>query len=287
MDRKIFVTCDISCKDNIATQFLYNSLMGRILLRLIIKPVFSKFIGVLMDNRISKILIPFFIENYNICMDENKYTKYKSLNNFFTRKIKEGSRPITANSFDVIAPCDGKLTAYAITSDCTFKIKNIIYTIDGLLQDKTLANEFMDGICLIFRLTPADYHRYVYIDNGECLYRKKINGVLHTVRSISQQRYEIFIQNVREYEVMQTEYFNKVIQVEVGALFVGRISNHDTGGTFKRGDEKGMFEFGGSTIVMLFQKNVIRPDDSIFENTRQNKETVVKMGEKIGEKTHE
>ena len=84
---------------------------------------------------------------------------------------------------------------------------------------------------------------------------------------------------------MQTINFGKVIQMEVGALFVGHIKNYMTEGAFKRGDEKGMFEFGGSTIVMLFQKNSITIDDAICKNTRQNKETIVKMGYKIGEKT--
>ena len=284
MDRKIFETYDMSSRDSVATRFLYNSLPGRILLRLIIRPVFSKFMGFLMDRMVSKILIPSFIKNNNICMDDYKNTKYKSFNDFFTREVTEGGRPISANVSDVIAPCNGKLTAYPITPDGAFQIKNTMYTIEGLLKNKTLANEFTHGVCLIFRLTPADYHRYVYIDGGESLYRKKIKGVLHTVRPISQQRYKVFFQNAREYEVMQTEHFGKVIQVEVGALFVGRISNYETRRTFKRGDEKGMFEFGGSTIVMLFQKDMIRPYDIIFENTGQNKETIVKMGEKIGEK---
>jgi phosphatidylserine decarboxylase len=147
-----------------------------------------------------------------------------------------------------------------------------------------LADEFMGGVCLIFRLTTDDYHRYVYIDNGESISRKKIKGVLHTVRPIAHQRYKVFVQNTREYEVMQTENFGKVIQVEVGALFVGRITNHKTGLSFKRGDEKGMFEFGGSTVIMLFQKDSIQLDDAIYENTRQNKETIVKMGYTVGNK---
>lgn len=184
----------------------------------------------------------------------------------------------------MIAPCDGRLTAYPITGKCVFRIKNSVYDVGSLLANEQLADEFIDGICLIFRLTPDDYHRYSYIDNGEVVSEKKIKGVLHTVRPVALQRYNVYAQNAREYTVLKMENFGKVIQMEVGALFIGRIVNHRTCGVFKRGQEKGMFEFGGSTIVILFQKNTIIVDENIAKNTQNNKETVVRMGNKIGEK---
>ena len=271
--------------DNLALNFLYNSLLGRVLLHLLVKPTVSKVFGFLMDRPISRFLIPSFVKRYNINMKEYKDVKYISFNDFFTREIKKELRPFPDNPYDLAAPCDGKLMAYPITADSVFYIKNSMYDVDELLQDKILADEFKNGVCLIFRLTPDNYHRYSYIDDGEITCQKKIKGVLHTVQPISQQRFDIYVQNSREYAVMQTMSFGKVIQVEVGALFVGRITNHLTGGAFKRGDEKGMFEFGGSSIVMLFQKNSITIDYAISKNSQQNKETRVQMGYKIGEKT--
>lgn len=281
---KPYETKEISYKDNPAINFMYHTLLGRMLLRLLIKPTISKFFGLLMDCRLSILFIPAFIKNNKICLDEYKSVKYKSFNDFFTREVKTGARPISKNKFDVIAPCDGKLTAYFITDKRVFRIKNSVYNVGELLVNEQLADEFMDGICLIFRLTPDDYHRYYYIDNGEVVSSKKIKGVLHTVRPIALQQYNVYAQNTREYTVLQTKNFGKVIQIEVGALFVGRIANHRTREVFKRGQEKGMFEFGGSTIVMLFQKNTIKVDENIVQNTRSNKETVVRMGNKIGEK---
>jgi len=272
-------------KDNLALNFLYNSLLGRVLLHLLVKPTVSKVFGFLMDRPISRFLIPIFVKRYNINMKEYKDVKYISFNDFFTREIKKELRPFPNDPSDLAAPCDGKLMAYPITADSIFYIKNSMYDVDELLQDKIHAGEFKNGVCLIFRLTPDDYHRYSYVDDGEITYHKRIKGVLHTVRPISQQWFDIYVQNSREYTVMQTINFGKVIQMEVGALFVGRITNHLTGGTFERGDEKGMFEFGGSGIVLLFQKNSITIDDAISQNTRQNKETRVQMGYKIGEKT--
>jgi phosphatidylserine decarboxylase len=81
---------------------------------------------------------------------------------------------------------------------------------------------------------------------------------------------------------METENFGKVIQVEVGAMCVGKIKNLHQEHSFSRGEEKGMFEFGGSTIVLLVKNDVVRIDEDLLSNTAQGIETVVKMGEKIG-----
>ena len=81
---------------------------------------------------------------------------------------------------------------------------------------------------------------------------------------------------------MQTVNFGKIVQMEIGALFVGRITNHDINRFVTRGAEKGMFEFGGSTIIMLFQKDAIVIDDLILENTHRDMETIVRLGCKIG-----
>lgn len=274
----------ISDKDSFAVNFLYNSFPGRLLLSLFVRPTVSKVFGTLMDSLPSRWFIRIFIKRNNINMGEYKNAKYKSFNDFFTREIKRELRAFPVNEYDLAAPSDGKLTAYPITKDSIFHIKNSAYSVNSLLQDDKLAKEFMNGVCLIFRLEPDDYHRYNYIDDGEILSCQKINGVLHTVRPISQQRYKIYTENTREYTVIQTKNFGKVIQMEVGALLVGRIVNQNVGRIVKRGDEKGMFEFGGSTIVMLFQNNSIRLDDAIYKNTNENKETIVKMGYRIGEK---
>ena len=284
MKNKTYETYDMSGKENSCITFLYSTFVGRIFLRAFVKPALSKFFGLFMDRGVSKRIIPSFIRNNNVCLKDYKKKEYTSFNDFFTREVKEGCRPISENTSEVIAPCDGKLTAYSITADSLFEIKNSVYSVGCLLQDKELAGEFIDGQCLIFRLMPEDYHRYCYIDNGKILSQKKIKGVLHTVRPIAYPRYNIYTQNAREYAVLQTENFGKIIQMEVGALFVGRIVNHLKEDDFVRGEEKGMFEFGGSTIVMLFQKDKIKIESVIYENTQQNKETIVKMGDSIGER---
>ena len=284
MNSRNYETIDISNKDNLGVKFLYKSVPGRMFLRILVRPAMSRPFGRLMERRVSASFVPRFVKRNKINMKEYKEVKYRSFNDFFIREVKEEFRPFSEDVNEVVAPCDGKLTAYPITADSAFHIKKSIYDMNSILQDKKLAEEFMGGICCIFRLTPDDYHRYCFIDDGEIISYKKINGVLHTVRPISSDRYNVYAQNSREYAVLQTKNYGKIIQMEVGALFVGRISNTATSGEFKRGDEKGMFEFGGSTVVMLFQKDKVKIDDVIYANTEQNKETIVKMGYKIGTK---
>jgi len=284
MTMRAFETKEISHNDSFAVTFLYRSLLGRLLLKLLIKTTVSKIFGFTMERSISRIFIRSFIKRNNINMNEYEDVRYASFNEFFTRLIKKNLRSFSDNEGELTAPCDGKLTAYPITANSTFRIKGSVYDVDGLLQDRALADEFKNGVCLIFRLTPDDYHRFSFIDDGEILYQKRIKGVLHTVRPISQQKYNVYAQNSREYTVMQMANFGKVIQVEVGALFVGRITNHMMKGAFGRGDEKGVFEFGGSTVVMLFRENTVTVDDAIFEHTQQNKETIVRMGYRIGQR---
>ena len=135
---------------------------------------------------------------------------------------------------------------------------------------------------MIFRLEVNDYHRYCYVDGGIKTENTRIKGQLHTVNPIALKRYNIYKRNSREYTLIHTYHFGDVVQMEVGAMLVGRIFNlHGSGGICK-GVEKGMFEFGGSTIVLLIEKDRVQPDKDILRNSAENCETVVKYGEKIG-----
>lgn len=279
---KKYETIDISSGGDLAMRFLYNTFFGRVLLKLFVNVYASKLAGCVLNSRASKIFIGKFIKSNNIDMSEYKEVKYKSFNDFFTREAKESRRPFSNNKRELPSPCDAKLTAYKITGENLFSIKKTVYDVKSLLLDDKLANEYTGGACLIFRLTPDDYHRYCFIDDGEILAHKKIRGIFHTVRPVALKRYKVFAQNAREYTVMQTQNFGKAIQIEIGAMLVGKICNHKTSGTFSRGEEKGMFEYGGSTILLLFKNDAVTIDENIFMNTAANKETIVRMGEGIG-----
>lgn len=263
---------------------LYRTIGGRFILKFLTAPIISRAAGIFMDSPLSIPLIKPFIEKNNINMKQYRDNKFSSYNEFFTRRIKPQLRPVDKIPQHLISPCDSKLTAYKIDSDSIFKIKDSYYRISDLVQSKKLAERYRGGYCLIFRLCVDDYHRYCYIDNGRKGENHFISGVLHTVCPIALENYNIYKQNSREFTVLHTENFGDVVQIEVGAMLVGRICNRHGAYNFHRGEEKGKFEFGGSTIVMLFEKNRIEPDSDILENSADGIETVVKYGSKIGEK---
>ncbi|PKM62311.1 MAG: phosphatidylserine decarboxylase [Firmicutes bacterium HGW-Firmicutes-21] len=276
---------DTGVSDNGALSFLYENIIGRLILKLLIRRFVSKLAGIYMNSRFSKRLIKSTVEEANIDLTEYESTEFDSYNAFFTRKIKSGKRPIATGADSFISPCDAKVSAYKISDDSCFYIKNSVYTATDLLGgNEALANGYKGGYCLIFRLTVDDYHRYCYIDDGKKGDNTYIPGVLHTVKPIALGGYNIYKRNCREYTILKTKNFGEIVQVEVGAMMVGRIKNLHGCHTFRRGQEKGMFEFGGSTVVLLVKENTIAVDSDILANTSDNIETVVRLGERIGSK---
>ena len=263
---------------------LYGSVCGRAALKLLTAPAVSRAAGRFMDSRLSKPFINPFIKKSGIDMSDYNMYDFRSYNDFFTRTIRPGKRPADTDRSHLISPCDSKLTAYRISDSSIFCIKNSMYRVSDLLKSRQLAEHYSGGYCLIFRLEVDDYHRYIYIDDGIKSRNIRIGGELHTVNPIALSHYNIYKRNAREFTIMRTENFGYVIQVEVGAMFVGRIVNHHGKSRITRGTEKGYFEFGGSTIVLLIERDRAVIDDDILENSANGCETVVKCGEKIGNK---
>ena len=260
---------------------LYDTYAGRILLKFLVMPVVSRTAGIFMDSPLSVPYIRKFIEKNNLDTSDYVMNNFRSYNEFFTRQIQQGKRPIDCNAKHLISPCDAKLSVYRINRNSIFRIKDSFYRVSDM-TNKFLARRYEGGYCFIYRLAVDDYHRYCYIDDGQKTENVFIQGEFHTVNPIALRHYNIYKRNSREYTVLHTDNFGDVVHIEVGALMVGRICNHHGEYSFSRGEEKGMFEFGGSTIVQLFEKNAVRPDIDILKNTRAGYETVVRYGEKVG-----
>ena len=261
---------------------VYGSALGRILLRPLVSPLVSEIAGRFLSTRLSTVLIKPFIRRNGIDMDPYEPVKYTSYNEFFSRKIRPEERPIDGRMERFIAPCDSKLTALQITGDCALTLKNTPYTLESLLKNPELAEKYRGGMALIFRLTVDDYHRYCYVADGEKTANVPIPGVLHTVNPVANDYFPIYQENSREYSILSSETFGDILMMEVGALLVGRIVNHHQAAQVRRGQEKGYFQFGGSTVVILTEKDAVRLDDDILENSRNDIETIVRMGEGIG-----
>ncbi len=264
---------------------LYKTVGGGLALKGLTSPVVSKTAGVFCNSMMSTKLIPMFIKKAKIDLTEYEPAFYGSYNEFFTRKIKAEARPIDMTPDSLVSPCDSKLTVYPIDKDSIFDIKGVSYHVEEFLRCRKLARKYNGGYFCIFRLEVSDYHRYMYFDNGTKSKNFHINGFYHTVNPIALEKTDIYRENTREFTVLHTENFGNVIYAEVGAMLVGKIKNHHCDKHFfKRGDEKGMFEFGGSTVVLIFKKDAVAFDEDIISNTNNGFETVVKMGEKIGHK---
>lgn len=262
--------------------FLYGNAFGRMLLKPLTAPALSRLAGRLLSTRASKVLIKSFIKNNHIDMSQFEQVEYSSYNDFFSRQIRPEARPIDMDPMHLVSPADSKLTVLPVTETGRFSLKHTQYTVGSLLKNPTLAAEYVGGWVLIFRLTVDDYHRYCYAFDGEKGENIAIPGKLHTVNPIANDFFPIYKENSREYTVLQTRGFGQVVAMEVGALLVGRIVNHHGTATVKRGQEKGYFQFGGSTVVLLLKKDAAVIDSDILENSKDGIETVVKFGEKIG-----
>ncbi len=259
---------------------LYNHCLGRVLLKLVIHPVFSKVNGWYNSSSFSKRKIKPFVEEYKICLSDYEEKEYGSFQDFFIRKIKKDKRPIDMCESSLVSPADSKLFVYPIENNNRIQIKGVSYTLSELVAGKVALENYAGGKCLVFRLTMDDYHRYIFVDKGKMKKNYLIKGKLHTVSSISKE-YKIYRENSRVVNILNTQNFGEIVCIEVGALLVGKIKNYPIQ-TFKRGMEKGYFELGGSTIVMLFQKDQISLDEDIVRECGKGVEVKVAMGEKIG-----
>lgn len=269
-------------KESILIKFLYRTILGRIILKILVNPFVSKVSARFLSSSFSGWLVPWFIKKNGIDMTYYQVPEkgFSSFNDFFTRKIK--NKYIEKSNNELMCPCDGLLTVAEINKDAVFHIKHTSYNLREMLRSKQLADEFEGGTAFIFRLTPAHYHRYLWAASGKLKYMKHINGVLHSVQPVCHEKTKVFIQNTREYAVVSNAVIGNIIQMEVGALLVGKISNRRVyrNQVVKGGGEKGFFEYGGSTIVLLI-KGKAELADNIKDRYVLGAEIPVIIGEQL------
>lgn len=264
--------------------FLYHTVPGRKILKVLTKPELSDLAGRFMDSSYSRFLIPYFVKKNHIDLSQFEKKKYKNFNECFCRKILPELRPIDMDDNSFVSPCDGLLSAYHIEEGLVIPVKGSRYGMDDLLRDKELAEKYNGGTCLVFRLCVNHYHRYCYLDNGSKGENTFILGILHTVQPIALREVPVFTENSREYTVLHTDNFGDVVQMEVGAMLVGKIDNYHGESDIYRGQEKGRFLYGGSTIILLLEEGKVDIPKKAFIATSKGKELSVRMGQKIGRK---
>ena len=267
--------------------WLYHNPVGEATLWTIAKrKIVTSLYGDQMEKPASADKIVPFIEEYDVDITIAQKQNFKSFNDFFIRQLKPEARPIVSDSLAVASPADGKILAYENVSNSDFYIKGFRFNVNSFLDNTELAQKYKDGSMIVFRLAPPDYHRYHFPVSGMTSSSNiKIDGDYYSVNPLAlRKKAEIFWLNKREYGVIQTPLFGNVVMVEVGATMVGSMIQTYSGTTVKKGQEKGYFKFGGSTVVLLFEKDQIKIDADLLTNTANSLETTIKMGEQIAVK---
>lgn len=270
--------------------WIYSSPVGMTLLEIIVKrKLFSSLYGLYCSSRLSKKKISSFIKDFNINMEiyDKKSEEYDSFNDFFYRKLKSGRRNVDLNVESFVSPADGKLSAYYnIDMENLVQVKGITYSLNELIGDKKTSETYNGGTCLVFRLCPTDYHRFHFVDNGSCGEAVKIKGSYYSVNPVALKAInKLFCENKREWSIFHSENFDDILYVEVGATCVGSIiQSYKSNSPVKKGEEKGYFKFGGSTVILFLKKGTVTIEEELFNQTLLGYETAVQMGEIIGRK---
>ena len=268
--------------------WLYNNPIGRATTATIVRRKFlSDWYGAQMDKPDSKEKISDFVTNYNIDLSICEKQNFISFNDFFYRKLKPNARPIDTNANVVVSPADGKVFAFSNIDKQDFIVKGYKFNVEEFFQNASLAERYKGGSLMIIRLCPTDYHRYHFPISGRVISDSLINGDYYSVSPIAlRKKIEIISLNKRSYcEIMPNTTDGgikaNIIMSEVAATMVGSMVNTYKGKDIIKGEERGYFKFGGSTIVLFFEKDAIAIDKDLLENTSKGLETEVKMGERI------
>lgn len=217
--------------------------------------------------------------------------QFDTFNEFFYRKLREGTRPIEGPETVVTSPADCRCTTFTSVNEATeLWIKGRNFTLAKLFNGNFNGLESTSlydpkACCIgIFRLAPQDYHRFHSPVTGVIGRIKYIEGEYYTVNPMAiRSDLDVYGENVRVIVPIQTQEFGTVVMVAVGAMMVGStVITVEEGATVARGDEVGYFKFGGSTILLLFEKKRVQFDSDIVENSKLCIETLVRVGQSIG-----
>ena len=271
-------------------EWLYLSGPGKVFSHIVCKAPISKLYGALQNSPMSKNKIAPFILNFKIPMEDylpesgrSREAPYSSFNQFFIRKFKEGKRPFIENPEEMPAFSEARYFGYSsIRDDESVPVKGAFLLPKDLISNPEWDKTFQDGPLLLARLCPVDYHRFHYPDDGIVLDNYRVSGLLHSVNPLAlKAKPDILITNERHVTILETKNFGKIAYIEVGAICVGKIIQSKPlikGQTVERGEEKGYFLFGGSTVIVIGEKGRWAPSDDILNYTKKGIETYLHLG---------
>ncbi|KAJ3323599.1 hypothetical protein HDV06_001623 [Boothiomyces sp. JEL0866] len=244
--------------------------------------------GAKFDNPVSKAQISQFAAYHDLDLDEvlDPIDSFNNFNEFFYRKLKPDARTLaSADPNVVVSPADARTNVFlSVSAAQEFWIKGSKFNLSTLLGDDELASIFADGSMSISRLAPQDYHRFHFPVDGTVGPTKKIEGTYFTVNPMAvRTTVDVYTENVRTITTINSTHHGKVAYVCIGAMLVGSIVlTSSEGQQVQRMDEHGYFKFGGSTILLLFEKGRVEFDSDLLSNSSTSLETLIKMGNSLG-----
>jgi len=267
--------------------FFYGRTLGRWVARWVWSRVlFSRLYGWIFHQSFSRRQIDRFVAQNHIDMSEVQVPDngFQSFNDFFIRQLKPDARPIANAAKALVSPADSRLKVFQLRDTSLLHIKGVELTLPQLLGAETPVDQFADGLCLQYRLAPRDYHRFGYVEDGVQSPIRVVGGRLYSVSPLALRHMPaIWGENYRHWCIIETRAMGPVLQIEVGATVVGSIIQHrPDGGICHRGEEKGYFQMGGSTVLVIVQPDRVKIDEDILKNSVNDIETLVRYGEAVG-----
>ncbi|EGG11740.1 uncharacterized protein MELLADRAFT_46768 [Melampsora larici-populina 98AG31] len=236
-----------------------------------------------------------FIEFHELKLDEilRPIESFETFNEFFYRELKPGCRKIEGGkNEEVLVSCaDCRMMVFenlGISKSIwikgkSFSLKKVLGESIELSSNETEEEEEKWTIG-IFRLAPQDYHRFHSPLDGVVEQIEKIDGQYYTVNPMAiRSTIDVYGENVRVIIRFQSKGFGKVYCVLVGAMMVGSIEvGVKVGDVLKKGDHLGYFAFGGSTILVIGESEMIEWDEDLLMNSKAPIETLVRVGNQVG-----
>lgn len=264
-----------------ALRFAYETLLGRTLWPVLFgSRAISAFMGRRYDSPKSKKSIASLAAIPGCQADEAEkpVEAYGSFNEFFTRRLKPGARPV-GDGFT--SPADGRLLLYLnADADTPFPLKGTTRSLRTVFDDRAPVGRYDVAVV---RLAPVDYHRFHF--PCACTTADPVRvvpGKYHSVNPIALVRYpDVYADNERQILKCHAA-FGDFWFVDVGAFGVGTIVQTYTGAEHAKGDEKGYFKFGGSTVILVLPAGAVTFDADLVRNSAAGLETRVRCGERIG-----
>ena len=263
-----------------ALRFAYETLLGRTLWPVLFgSKAISAAMGMYYDSPLSRKAIASLVSIPGCRAEEAERPagEYVSFNDFFTRKLKPGMRPVGEG---VISPADGRLMLYLnADADTPFPLKGATRNLREVFGPEVPSGAY--DIAVI-RLAPVDYHRfhfpYACRTPGKV---RTIPGEYHSVNPIALiRRPDVYADNERQILACDAD-FGRFWLIDVGAFGVGTIVQTYTGEEHAKGDEKGYFKFGGSTVILIAKAGALKFDADLVRNSANGLETRVCCAERI------